>query len=170
MMEHLRFTGFQVNNILTLSGFSFPQAFLTAALQNFARKYKFAIDLLSFEFRVMDNLTVEGVKEGPESGIYAFGIFLEGARWNDKSHYLDDSIPKELYTDFPIVHFLPVLNRVPPTHGIYECPLYKVLSRKGTLTTTGHSTNFVIRVEIPSDRHEDYWIKAGVAMFLALKT
>jgi len=156
--------------IFWISGFSFPQAFLTAALQNFARKNKYAIDLLSFEFRVRDDLKSDQIKEGPEAGIYAFGMFMEGAKWNEQTHFVDDSVPKELYTDVPIIHFLPVLNRVPPTTGFYECPLYKVLSRKGTLSTTGHSTNFVIRVEMPSDRGEDYWIKAGVAMFLALKT
>lgn len=47
--------------------------------------------------------------------------------------------------------------------------MYKVLSRSGTLSTTGHSTNFVMMVEIPTDESEDKWIKAGVAGFLALR-
>jgi dynein heavy chain len=56
-----------------------------------------------------------------------------------------------------------------PTSGIYKTPIYKVLSRSGTLSTTGHSTNFVMMVEIPTDEKEDKWIKAGVAGFLALR-
>ena len=32
---------------------------------------------------------------------------------------------------------------------IYKCPLYKTHNRKGTLSTTGHSTNFIFYVDVP---------------------
>jgi len=68
-----------------------------------------------------------------------------------------------------MIHFVPVQNRAIPDSGIYNCPVYKVLSRNGTLSTTGHSTNYVLDLELPSDQPEAKWIKAGVACFLALK-
>ena len=52
---------------------------------------------------------------------------------------LDDSLPKQLYTQAPAMHLLPIKNRKVPEigAGIYRCPVYKELSRKGTLSTTG---------------------------------
>ena len=54
--------------------------------------------------------------------------------------------------------------------------MYKVLSRRGVLSTTGHSTNFIMWIEVPSNR-EDFknnandadqagWIMAGVALIM----
>jgi dynein heavy chain len=96
-------------------------------------------------------------------------MYLEGARWCNEKHMLADSKPKELFCNLPMIHLVPVENRVAPTSGIYNCPLYKVVSRAGTLSTTGHSTNFVMYIEIPSDILEHIWVVAGVAGFLALR-
>jgi dynein heavy chain len=151
------------------SGFSFPQAFMTAVLQNHARSTQTAIDLLTFDFKIMGTTKPDDIKEKPEDGVYVYGMFLEGARWNYDENKLDTSLPKELYTDVPMIHFIPTANRQLPTEGVYFCPLYKVLSRAGTLSTTGHSTNYILFVELPTDRAQSVWIKAGVAMFLSLK-
>ena len=67
-----------------------------------------------------------------------------------------------------MIWFLPKKDREKP-ESIYECPVYKVLSRAGTLSTTGHSTNFVLFMELPSKEAQAEWIKAGVAAFLALR-
>ena len=96
-------------------------------------------------------------------------MYLEGCKWDINIHLINDSNPKELFSNLPMMQLKPIENRVAPTTGIYLCPLYKVVSRRGTLSTTGHSTNFVMYIELPTDREELIWNIAGVASFLALR-
>jgi len=96
-------------------------------------------------------------------------MYLEGAMWNSTKHMLDESRPKELFSNLPMMHLVPKENREVPKSGIYNCPLYKVVSRRGTLSTTGHSTNFVMFMELATDKSEDKWVIAGVAGFLSLR-
>ena len=152
-----------------ISGFFFPQAFLTGTLQNYSRKNNLAIDRLNFSYNIKDDRTYKDIKEKPEDGCYIYGMYLEGCKYDSTTHQLEDSDPKKLFTDVPLILLLPVADRVTPKDGIYMCPVYKVLSRSGTLSTTGHSTNYVMLMELPSNQSQDSWIKAGVAVFLSLR-
>ena len=151
-----------------LNAFCFPQAFITGTLQNYARMQKIAIDSLAFEFEILE---FEGAKENlrkPESGVYIYGIYIEGAKWNYDAKNLVDPQPKELYSKMPTIWFKPTEAKK-EVQGKYLSPLYKTLTRSGTLTTTGHSSNFIMFVEIPTNENQEKWIKGGVACFLSLK-
>jgi dynein heavy chain len=141
--------------------FFFPQGFMTASLQTFARKYMAAIDGLSFKFEVLAK-EPEEVEEGPEDGVYIFGLYLEGARFDRALSKVAESEPGKMYDLLPLIHFMPAVGHKQPA-GTYACPTYKTAVRKGVLSTTGLSTNFVVAIELPSDEPEQKWILAGAA-------
>ena len=119
-----------IPTVFWISGFFFPQAFLTGTLQNFARKYVISIDSLSFDFKVIDQ-PYNLITNKPEDGCYIRGLYLEGARWDSQKEALNEAYPKTLYTEMPVIWLLPVKNRVKPISKIYDCPVYKTLTRAG---------------------------------------
>jgi dynein heavy chain len=158
-----------IPNVYWMSGFFFPQAAITAVMQNYARKHKISIDTVAFGFEVTDYMQPSEVAKGPEDGAYMRGLFLEGARWDMKTKVLEELHPRQLFVPVPIIWFKPIANRVKPAAGtVYECPVYKTVARAGTLSTTGHSTNYVLTIELPTKVDPSIWIRRGTACFCAL--
>lgn len=83
-----------------ISGIYFTQAFTTGASQNFARRYKIPIDTLAFEFTYPREQTPE---TPPEDGVYTYGLFFEAARWNEETWTIDESLPKVLFCNAPMI-------------------------------------------------------------------
>ncbi|KAJ3052746.1 Dynein heavy chain 6, axonemal [Rhizophlyctis rosea] len=106
---------------------------------------------------------------GQEDGVLVKGLFMEGARWDREKRLLQDSFPMEMFSTMPLIRFIPTQFPQSDEKGnLYVCPLYKTSARAGTLSTTGHSTNFVVSLNVPSDRSQDYWISKGVALLCQL--
>ena len=150
-----------------MSGLFFPQGFLTGVLQTFARKHQVAIDTLSFRFEVKNSTDPALVGDAPEEGVLVHGLFVDGAVWNYEEGVIDVSPPMKLYTSLPVVHFLPEADRT-RNETDYACPLYKTAERYGVLSTTGQSTNFVLPVDLPSNREPSFWVLQGVALLTSL--
>ena len=150
-----------------LSGFFFPQGFMTGALQVHSRKTAIAVDTLAFRTNVL-TVSEEDYKKAPTNGVSIYGLFLEGARWDRKTSLITEMEPNKLYSYMPVVWLDPVKKEELNLDNIYTCPVYKTSRRAGTLSTTGHSTNFIVALHLPSDQPEEGWIRRGVALLSQL--
>jgi dynein heavy chain len=87
-------------------------------LQNFARKHRLAIDLVSMDYEVRDQ---DGqCDERPLDGVLARGLFIEGCRWDPFQHVLVESEPKVLFVSMPVIWLKPML-----TKDIVPVPSYR---------------------------------------------
>nr|CAB3238690.1 dynein heavy chain 6, axonemal-like [Phallusia mammillata] len=169
-----------------ISGFFFPQGFLTGALQNHARKYDHPIDRLSFHFHPMalfrdqgeyhEELSQVAFGEEPEAdkvlpeitdGVVVHGLFTDAFQFDTDTMLMASEKDRVMNDRMPLLHMEPKMDFASPPED-YLCPLYKTGARAGVLSTTGHSTNFVVMVHLPTEQHPDFWISRGSALLCGL--
>ena len=84
-----------------------------------------------------------------------------------------ESLPKQLFDEMPVILLDPIdKTQVDETQrtSVYSCPVYKESSRRGVLSTTGHSSNHIMDLDLPiaQDQTSKLWIKRGVALLTQL--
>lgn len=136
-----------------LTGFFNGQGFLTAMKQEVTRQKKaqnWSLDEVEYTTDVIKEIIPgeDGRLEGktinpPAEGVYVHGLFLEGAGWNRQERRLEESNPKELYYQFPIMHVSAMSTMTQQNQGgpnrakqdisqdknAYQCPVYKYPKR-----------------------------------------
>ncbi|CDJ49023.1 hypothetical protein EBH_0056020 [Eimeria brunetti] len=147
-----------------LGGLTYPSTFLTALLQQFARRNSTSIDTISFEFVALTTFDENMIPSAPRDGAYVKRLFLEGASWNVEGMSLREPDPMQFICEMPIVHFKPVARRRPPLETPYMCPIYQYPCRTGS----SGRPSLVTMQEIRSGTQDpSFWVKRGTAILLS---
>jgi len=142
---------------------------MTAALQTYAWETGIAIDSLKFWTNVKEYGAEKALEmPEPEFGVNIHGIFLQGADWNYNYRWIAESQPGILFVKMPVIWLEPVDEQTKLEDKAFDCPLYKTSLRAGELSTTGHSTNFVLFLQLSSSQKPEYWINRGAALLCQL--
>ena len=165
-------------------GFFNPQGFLTAMKQEVTRKHRsdgWALDDVIYHTEVTEYEKIESVSKGPREGIYASGLFIDGAAWSKPTSSLVESEPKKLFAALPVLYVTGTTKQLRRDHiksgaygpnGPYECPLYKypvrtdrffigMVSLSSRAQPAGASGIGSVARDAPKKEH---WILRGVAL------
>jgi len=93
---------------------------------------------------------LEGEEED-STAVWVHGLYLDCGFYDLEKQKLECSREGLLYPKLPFVKLIPVDSTVEKEQEGYHCPVYKTSQRAGVLSSTGHSTNFILPIVIPTD-------------------
>ncbi len=137
-------------------------------MQDYALQTMVSIDRVKLHFELpakseLQDSQYEIVQASAGSEIS--GLYLEGARWDESKNEITENAETEIFNELPLMKVVPSVEPREQASHTYEAPLYKTTVRRGVLSTTGHSTNFISLIPLPSSRSDlRYWVRRGVAL------
>lgn len=149
-------TDFQLPAAVWLAGFFNPQSFLTAIMQQMARKSEWPLDKMCLQCDVTKKMR-DDMAGPPREGAYIHGLFMEGARWDMQSGMIAESRLKDLTPVMPVIFIKAIPVDRQDTKTVYQCPVYKTKQRGPT---------FVWTFNLKSKEKSSKWILGGVALLL----
>jgi len=149
-----------IPKVVDISKLFNPQSFLTAIKQLCCQNQGLELDKL----QVFTDVTKKESKQidaPSKDGAYCSGMFLEGARWDSTSNSLEDSRPKEMFVQMPVINCKAGMQTEKVDKNQYVCPTYCVPIRRPYYVFPAQ-----LRTKAPADK----WVLAGVAMILDIGT
>lgn len=146
----------QIPQVTQLSFLFNPQSFLTAIMQITAQRNKLELDKLVILTDVTRK-TVEAIDSRARDGAYVTGLSIEGARWSSQAGTLEESEPREMFCEMPVINCRAIMLDKMDKNGVYRCPVYKTAQRGPT---------FVFMANLRSKAPPEKWVLAGVCLLL----
>ncbi|TNN09426.1 Dynein beta chain, ciliary [Schistosoma japonicum] len=147
---------FSLPNTVWLGGLFNPQSFLTAIMQQTARKNEWPLDRMVLQCDVTKK-TKDEMSAPPREGAYIHGLFMEGARWDVQTNMIAEARLKELAPSLPVIFLKAIPVDRQDLRNTYACPVYKTKQRGPTYVWT-----FNMKTKEKPSR----WILGGVALLL----
>ncbi|CAH8620633.1 unnamed protein product [Schistosoma intercalatum] len=147
---------FSLPNTVWLGGLFNPQSFLTAIMQQTARKNEWPLDRMVLQCDVTKK-TKDEMSAPPREGAYIYGLFMEGARWDIQTNMIAEARLKELAPSLPVIFLKAIPVDRQDLRNTYACPVYKTKQRGPTYVWT-----FNLKTKEKPSR----WILGGVALLL----
>mmetsp|Transcript_166710 Transcript_166710/g.405134 ORF Transcript_166710/g.405134 Transcript_166710/m.405134 type:complete len:2545 (+) Transcript_166710:2-7636(+) len=139
-----------------ISGLINPQSFLTAVCQQTAQRQNLELDKLVIQTDVSKK-HAKDMEGSSRDGAYVTGMYLLGARWDEKNQVIDKSRPREMFMSMPVINCKAVTRDKLEMKGMYRCPVYKTEFRGPT---------WVFNAQLKTKSPPARWLLAGVALVL----
>jgi len=144
-----------------ISGLTIPESYLSALIQSTCRKYVWPLDRSTMYTRVTTFVNAEEIKEPAKDGAYISGLYIEGAKWDERVGCLVQQERKKLIYELPVIEVIPQEVSKLKLVGTIRAPVYVTRDRRNAA-----GVGLVFEADLTSKNHSSHWILESVALCL----